>query len=172
MLAGTAFHKAIETAEPGEHKGLSADGYTFAFNTDAEIDLPVIREIKLTRLYLVDDVEVTLVGKVDAIHGKRIDDHKLTATFDAEKYLDSYQWRIYLEIFEADEFRWNVFEAKDEQPDYYVIRNVHRLPASRYPGMGEDVEREVRRFVGFAREHLPERFIPEASMRLAKLARA
>lgn len=158
MLAGTAFHKAIEIADIGEHKGLVADGYTFSFETDAEIDMPLIREMKATREYLVDDCVVTLVGKVDAIHGKRIDDHKLTEKFDAEKYLESYQWRIYLEIFAADEFRWNIFEAKPEHPDYYLIRAVHPLTARRYPGIGEHVEREVRRFVGFARDHLPERF--------------
>src|SRR5665213_1353438 len=93
MEAGTALHKALENADAGDHKGFEADGFTFSFETDAEIDLPIIREMKATRDYLVGDVLVTLVGKVDAIHSKRIDDHKFTAKFDADRYLDSYQWR-------------------------------------------------------------------------------
>jgi hypothetical protein len=172
MEAGTALHKAFELAEPGEHKGFEVDGFTFSFETDAAIDLPVIREMKATREYLVDDVIVTLVGKVDAIHGKRVDDHKFTARFDPDRYLDSYQWRIYLEVFGADEFRWNIFEAMESAPKNYLIRAVHPLKMHRYPGMGADVERQVRAFVAFARDHLPERFIPQASLRLAELARA
>lgn len=160
MEAGTALHKALEMAEAGEHKGFEADGYTFGFDTDAELDLPPIREMKGTRDYLLDDVLVTVVGKVDGIHGKRIDDHKFTAKFDPDRYLDSYQWRVYLEIFGADHFRWNIFEASEDGPKYYRIRNVHKLDMRRYPGMAEDVERELREFVVFARDHLADKFQP------------
>lgn len=172
MEAGTALHKALELAEPGDHKGFEQDGFTFSFETDAEIDVPVIREMKATLDYDFGDVLVTVVGKVDAIHGKRVDDHKFTAKFDADRYLDSYQWRLYLHIFGADEFRWNIFEANESAPRNYLIRRFHKLTMHRYPGMAEDVERELRAFVAFARQHLPERFIPEASLRLAALARA
>src|SRR5690606_28161709 len=101
------------TAEPGEHKGFAVDGFTFSFDTDAEIDLPPLREMKATMQIDIGGTLVTLVGKVDAIHGKRIDDHKFTAKFDPDRYLDSYQWRVYLEIFGADVFRWNIFEANE-----------------------------------------------------------
>jgi len=175
MLAGTALHKALELASTGDHKGFSIDDHTFSFDFDGDIDLPSIREMKATRDYLIDGCAVTLVGKVDGIHGKRIDDHKLTERFDAEKYLDSYQWRIYLEVFDADEFRWNVFEGRPtiEGGKDYIIRAVHPLRMHRYPGIGEDVERELHRFVSFARDHMPEKFtrhepIPEASMQLVR----
>lgn len=160
MLAGTALHKALELAAVGDYPGFKVDGYTFSFETDAEIDLPAVREIKGFREYVIDGCAVTLVGKVDGIHGKRIDDHKLTERFDAEKYLDSYQWRIYLEVFDADEFRWNIFEGRPtiEGGQDYIIRAVHPLGMRRYPGIDEDVERELSRFVSFAREHLPEKF--------------
>lgn len=158
MEAGTALHKALELAEPGDHKGFTADGFTFSIQTDAELDLPPIREMKATREYLIDDVRVTLVGKVDALHGRRIDDHKFTAKYDPERYLASYQWRIYLEVFGADEFNWNIFEALESAPKNYLIRNVHKLTQRRYPGIADDVERELRNFIVFARDHLPERF--------------
>lgn len=164
MDAGTALHKALENAEPGDHSGFTTpEGFTFSFETQAEIDLPVIREMKATREYLFDDVVVTLVGKVDALHGKRIDDHKFTARFDADRYLDSYQWRIYLEVFGADHFRWNIFEAMESAPRNYLIRNVHKLDMHRYPGIGDDVERSLRAFVAFARDHLPDRFLKAAA---------
>jgi hypothetical protein len=158
MLAGTALHKALETATAGEVKGFEADGFTFSIETEAEIDLPDIREMKATKEYRVGDTIVTLVGKVDALHGKRIDDHKFTSGYDAERFLTSYQWRIYLDIFDADEFRWNVFEGRESAPRNYLITNVHPLTMRRYPGMREDIERELAEFVDFARKFLPERF--------------
>lgn len=163
MAAGTALHKALETAAPGEHRELSADGYTFDLDFAGALDLPAIREMKATREYQVGEVLVTLVGKVDAAHGRRIDDHKFTATFDAERFLGSYQWRAYLEIFDADEFRWNVFEGRETEPKRYVIHALHPLTTHRYPSMAEDVAREVAAFVGFAREYLPERLIRMAA---------
>lgn len=160
MEAGTALHAALETAEPGTVDGFTHDGFTFSFECDAELDLPPMREMKATREYLIDDVVVTLVGKVDGIHGRAIQDHKFTAQFDADRYLGSFQWRGYLEIFGADAFRWNIFEARESAPKNYLIRNVHKLTMHRYPGMGQDVERDIREFVVFARDHLPERFAP------------
>lgn len=159
MMAGTALHKALETAEAGELRGFAVDGFTFDIEVDAEIDLPPTREMKGTREYVVDGCIVTLVGKVDAIHGKRVDDHKFTSRYDAERYMDSYQWRIYLDIFGADEFRWNIFEGKEafEGSRHYAIRAFHKLTMHRYPGMSNDIMREVRSFVSFAREFLPQK---------------
>lgn len=159
MLAGTALHKALETAADGTVKGFAADGFTFSFETEAEIDLPAIREMKATREYEIGGCLVTLVGKVDALHGKRIDDHKFTSRFDPERFLNSYQWRIYLDIFEADEFRWNVFEGRKSAPKNYLITGVHPLTMHRYPGMADDIARALRAYVEFARHFLPERFV-------------
>lgn len=163
MRAGTALHTALENAAEGEFTQLAAEGYTFDFDACAEIDLPIIRECKATRDYVIDGCLVTLVGKVDAIHGRRIDDHKFTARFDPERFLDSYQWRIYLDVFGADEFRWNVFEGRETAPKHYVINAVHPLTMHRYPGMGDDIERELTQFVDFARQFLPERIIQRAA---------
>lgn len=158
MLAGTALHKALEHTTEGDFETLEADGYSFTFAADAEVDLPVIREMKEAREYRVGDVIATVVGKVDALHGKRVDDHKFTARYDAERFLDSYQWRIYLDIFGADEFRWNIFEGRETGPRSYLITAVHPLTMHRYPSMDRDVNRAVGEFVEFARKFLPERF--------------
>jgi hypothetical protein len=158
MLAGTALHKALELAEPGEVETLKVDGYSFKIEADAEIDLPSIREIKSTMEFVVDDCRVTLVGKVDAIHGTRVVDHKFTTRFDPEKFMESYQWRSYLTVFGADVFNWNVFEARETGPKTYVVHTVHKLTMHRYPGMRDDLLIEIGKFVQFARAHLPERF--------------
>ncbi len=167
MMAGTAFHSAIEKASAGEVKTLEAEGYEFDLRVDAEIDLPSIRETKATKVFAFPGVAVTLVGKVDAIHGKRVDDHKLTGRYDPERFLGSFQWRAYLSIFEADEFRYNIFEASPVEwtkigdgVKRYAVRAFHRLTVCRYPDLEKDVERAVRQFLAFAEVHLPERIIP------------
>ena len=157
MLAGVAFHAALETVDYGDHATLEADGYTFDLDFSAAIALPAIREVKDTREYLIDGCRVTLVGKVDAIRGRTVWDHKMTGRFDPERFLGSYQWRAYLDIFGADEFRWNVFEGREIGPQHYRIHSLHPMEMHRYPGMADDLHRELRLFVEMAREHLPDR---------------
>jgi len=160
MLAGTAFHTALETIDHGETDTLTADGWTFTIATHAEITLPDIREVKATREYVIDGERVVLVGKVDAVHGCKVYDHKLTGRFDSERFLSGFQWRAYLEIFDADCFIWNVFEAPPRRTDAPRTRTVtafHDLRTFRYPGLGDDVTRDLTAFVHFARQYLPER---------------
>lgn len=165
MLAGTALHTALENCATGDHSELTAEGYTFELRCDGELDLPEIRELKAERDYEIDGCRITLVGKVDGVHGRRVDDHKFTSRYDAERFMASMQWRVYLEIFGADEFRWNVFEGRvsPDDPKRYTIYALHRLHMHRYPNMGDDVERSLETFLEFARVHLPERIIPEAA---------
>lgn len=136
------------------------DGYRFEITADVEIDIPDIRECKSTRDYLIDGEQVTLVGVVDNMHGRRADDYKTTARFEPERYLSSYQWRCYMEIFGLDEFRYQVFEwSEDERkPRHYTVRAFHTLTTYRYPDLAADLRRELGEFVEFARQHLPERF--------------
>lgn len=165
MLVGTALHAALEHCALGDHPELSANGYTFEFRCDDEIDVPEIRELKATRDYDVAGCLVTLVGKVDGLHGRRVDDHKFTSRYDAERFMGSFQWRVYLDIFDADEFRWNVFEGRADpaDPKRYIVHSIHKLRMHRYPGMRSDLIAELRKFIDFARVHLPERIVSEVA---------
>lgn len=165
MKAGVAFHAALEKIGDGDHATLTARGYTFQLDCDAALDVPHVRELKTTAEYIVGGCRVTLVAKVDAVHGRRIDDHKLTGWYDPERFLSSYQWRLYLDAFGADEFRWNVFEGKETRPHsrHYAITALHTLSAFRYPAMRDDVENEIGLFVEFARKWMPERLVREAA---------
>lgn len=152
MLAGTAFHLALENAGEGETLTLESPGYRFTFLCDAAIELPSIREIRSSKTYIVDGEPIVISGQLDAIDGKRIDDHKTTSRFDPERYLDGYQWRLYLDIFDADVFRWNVFEIKQEVvlPDIqeWSVIAAHRIEQYRHPMLERDCQRLVE---GFAR---------------------
>lgn len=159
MLAGTAFHAALESAPTGLMvTELEANGYRFTFAGDFTVELPTIREIRASKTWMVDGEPVTISGQLDTIHGKRIEDHKTTGRFDPERYLDGYQWRLYLSIFAAEAFRWNVFEiSEQDDPQHWEVFAQHRLEQYRYPGMENDCARLVERLARFAREYMPER---------------
>jgi hypothetical protein len=182
MDAGSAFHKALELSEPGEFDLLQAEhegqAYVFHFDTDAEIELPNIRELRHSKTFHVEGGTITVSGQVDSLLARRVDDHKTTAQMDAEGYFAGYQWRSYLTIFEANTFRWNVFEIREASErfldtlpadraalpgQHYVVHGAHRLEQHRYPGMEADVERLAADFYRFALAHLPERFTAEAA---------
>ncbi len=150
MLAGTAFHKALEEAKPGSYDTLYANGYAFHM-PDAELVLPDIRELRAFANY----GPLRVGGCVDCLHGKRIDDHKTTGRFDAERYLAGYQWRYYLDLFDADVFRWNVFEIREIKPLVYEVADPQILETYRYPGLHDDCARLAAEFYEFATQHMP-----------------
>lgn len=156
MQAGTAFHKALELAQPGvTGPELHSEGHVFTFRGDFEVRLPVIRELRASKTYLVDGEPIVISGQVDAIEGLRIEDHKTTSRFDPDRYLTGYQWRLYLDIFGASVFRWNVFELSElDAPGHYEVRDQHTLEQFRYPALQADCQALVERFARFVRHHV------------------
>lgn len=156
MQAGTAFHTVLELSPTGlEVNEAQQDGFTFVFFQDMVIELNPIRELRASKTYMVDGQPIVISGQVDSIAGKRIEDHKTTSRFDPERYLTGYQWRLYLDIFGADHFRWNVFELRElEEPMTYLVADSHRLEQFRYPGLEADCFALVSRFARFVRDHV------------------
>jgi len=152
MLAGTALHKALETACEGERDTLSADGYEFVITADINLALPKCREIFATKDY----GPIVISSRVDVLDGKCVEDHKTTSRFDPERFLAGFQWRFYLDIFEADLFRWNVFEMRELKPKVYEVFNFHRLEQYRYPALAMDCRDLATDLAEFVREYLPE----------------
>lgn len=155
MLIGTAFHKMLENP-PDELNEVTQDGFTFRIDCDAEIILPQVREIRATKEYHIGGLDVTLTGGCDGITGTKVYDHKLTFRPEPENYFQSYQWRAYLDIYNADSFTYYLYHAI-EDGDKISIKEVSQLDMYRYPGMVEDLEDGILEMVEFAREHLPEK---------------
>lgn len=160
MAMGTAWHSILEEPQEDELLMVKRDGFTFIVEADACLTLPQVREIRAEKTYIVDGIPVTLTGGCDGISGTVVYDHKLTARPDPEKYFDSYQWRAYMDIFDAEIFRYVLWHAKDDG-DSILIRSVDEFPVYRYPTMRDDLMVGLHEFVQFAREHLPERFETE-----------
>lgn len=154
MRKGTAFHKALELACEGEYATVTANGYTFAFTCSVEIALPKTRELRKGKDY----GGIIISGQADGIGGRVIIDHKTTSHFDAEKYLEGYQHKFYLDIFEADRFDWYCWEMKEieEGSKNYEVFGFHPLTQYRYPGLEEDCRRLALDFKDFAARYLPD----------------
>ncbi len=161
MRAGTAFHKALELAEEGELLFLEADGYRFflPLAEDLDIQLPTIRELKVEREFQVDsNLIVTLVGKVDALYGDIVYDHKTTGKLDLDRFMDSYQWRMYLRQLNANTFQYNIFETSEIDERCYNIVGYHEFKQYRYPDLDQDCRlmlAEFLDFLGVARLRFP-----------------
>lgn len=156
MLAGTAFHLALELADECEVPSLHANGYEFLFEGEGFLlELPSVRELRASKTYMVDGSPITISGQVDAIHGRSVIDHKTTGRFDPERYMDGCQWKLYLDIFGADHFRWNVFEIQEgDHPKQFRVMDQHTLEQFRYPTLGADCQALVERFARFVRSQI------------------
>jgi hypothetical protein len=164
MERGTAFHAALEIAKTGEFPTVSAMGYTFAFTCDAQVVLPRTREIRMGKDY----GGIIVSGKCDGVSGRVIDDHKTTSQFDAEHHLEGWQHNFYMDIFDADEFRWHCWEMRlikdeyrtSEEPEFrdppplketipYEVYAYHLLKQYRYPEMERDCRGLAQEFLEF-----------------------
>jgi hypothetical protein len=168
MVAGSALHKALELAAEGETLHLEADGFVFTFAGDFEIPLSRAREIPISADYPTPHGIVHVRGRVDEINGLEVVDHKTTGRIDLERLMDSYQWRLYLDIIGAATFRWNILEMKrlgcadpSDEREFYEVTNIQTLRQVRYPGIHEDTTRLCESFAAFATDHLRERIVTD-----------
>lgn len=157
MLAGRAFHSLLETAGIGTMDTVERDGWTFKFELDAELPVPVVRELKGERVLNIDGRRVTLVGKVDALDGTVVRDYKLTERFDAERYADSYQWRAYLSMFHAKTFIYDVFQCVYDDDQVVRITGYHKIRFNAYPDMLADVSRAIAGLADVVAKYVPEK---------------
>lgn len=171
MLASRAFHKMLERSSDGELFTANLDGFNFVFAIDEDIAVPQLRELKAEKVFETPSGPVTLVGKVDGLQGLTVNDWKLTERFEAERYADSYQWRSYLTMFNANRFVYDVFVCRYESgpatranTDRVYVYDYHRLPFCAYPGMAQDVYREVCGLAEIVAKYVPQKIMPDEPM--------
>lgn len=157
LLAGRKLHKALEFAQydwgDRSRSYIRYEDYVFFFQVDVELAIPEVRELKGEMAVETSFGPVTLVGVVDSID-TAIGDYKLSGRFEAERLVKSYQWRCYLHMFGAHKFTYKVFIGEEIKPTEWAIRDYHELTMFRYPGMDQDIQREVEQCVIFMRDHV------------------
>lgn len=146
MQIGTALHKVLEVSEYQIIPRLFTinDGnnhYKVNVKNDIQIQIPVLREMWVTK----DFQGLTIRGKVDAISACNIHDFKFTSKVSLERYMDSWQWRVYLWMNpKHTNFIYDLFTIKiihEKELEYKVdILNYEKLELSRYLELKQDVE--------------------------------
>lgn len=154
MRRGTAWHSILEDP-PETIDVVEKDGFIFKVECDASIILPQVSEIRGVKQYDVDGVNVTLTGGCDGITGNKIDDHKLTFRPNPENYTDSYQWRAYLDIFNADVFEYYIYHGVEKNNEV-IIKDISSMKMYRYPDMVDYLMGGMRELVGFIKSNAPE----------------
>lgn len=143
MLAGRAFHEALEKLQAPEANTLLSSDYRFDFNCLAEIPAPQLREVSVEKQY----GDLLVRGRADCWMGRQIVDFKTTQQFDAERLLEGYQWRFYLDMTDCDLFSWKVFVMREfGGPGCYDVHQVHSLEQRRYPGLHDDCQRLAQQY--------------------------
>jgi hypothetical protein len=143
MKAGTALHKGLEEACEMEVGTLAVGDYRFDFNCECRIVLPAIRECELNKQY----GDIAVVGHADGQIGNMIVDYKSTEQFDPERYMESYQWRFYLDMSDCDVFLYQIFVLREfGPPGCYEVRDTHQLKQYRYPDLHRDCDRLVNEY--------------------------
>lgn len=162
MDVGAAFQTVLEKMSVGgEFSNCAADGISFNFKCDAAI--PQLHPVYGKKQY----AQVLVSGRAGIVDGKRVEVFKTTKRFEAERRQDDYQWRLLLDLFDADEFVWNIFVIVPNNPDEtsYDVVDYHRLTATRYPGLHDDCVSLVNDYHGIMSS------IPEEDMFMAGTGR-
>lgn len=136
--AGNACHNLFERAKFDTLSGVyRVDGWNIVLPTDdIELSYPDCREQWLGMT--INGIKI--LGKVDAINALSIHDLKFTSNLDIEKYVNSYQWKMYLIGAGLDKMVYDVFEIKvDDNINQVHIKNYHKLELFRYENMETEV---------------------------------
>lgn len=127
-VTGSAYHKLIENPYHPSIKGMEIGGYEYvvvdniAFPEEAALQGVayyrkhplMVYEVDVKKPYHTSYGPVLVSGRVDGLEGKRVNDTKtkFRPVDDLSEYLDSVQWRYYLDILGCDLFHYNLFEMK------------------------------------------------------------
>lgn len=172
MLRGIAFHQVLERptayreAPFAEHQYRvpARDGSgDFVFSGEG-IDrvLELWPKLPSPEVKSTFDLEgITVVGVADALEGVTVWEAKATEQIEVDKYVDSFQWRALLKLYNATVARYVLAQVKDNGARFIFVNSVLPVSFYRYPKIDDDVRRLVndcadfiaqRNLVGYVQE--------------------
>ena len=168
---GTAFHRVLERMVNEPERRIWSDlairredGYEFWLKPDiVDIDLPALPAEAEAAASRGIGGGVELIGHADLVSrgARRVWDYKTTQRIDLETFASSYQWRAYLDLFDADRFTYLVFQVQRSRGDDAVdpatrqpvwavnIIDFDHLDCWRYGAMRSDVESAAHELAEF-----------------------
>lgn len=176
---GGAFHKLIEGDFSSEEHGFMADGIHFttkqakaAFNFKAE-HRSMIHEVNVGKVYtLRNGLQVYVSGRVDGMEGVVIRDAKCKfGNPDFYEYMDSCQWKFYLDMMNLNVFYYDIFEVQGFnelplKPEVVFCEN-QPLRLSRYGNLQKDCTEVINDFFDYIQNRNMWHFLKLAPAKVA-----
>jgi hypothetical protein len=163
--AGTALHDLLEQHKGGSLSGeIEHGGFRFDFNVDGEIQLPQAREAFGSRFMDVFGRPVEIRCKADGLTGGEVVEYKLTKNPTEEAFSESFQWRAYLYVFQAQAVRYHCLK-KWRRDRLVKIDEMHSFTMRPYPGMLNDLKAGIANLLAFCDAHCPDALMPKAEYR-------
>lgn len=149
---GTAGHSIIE--DPMEYKtntGFKVNDFIF---TDTQVS-PLMdfraahplmtREIPLSKFYTTPFFDIIVTGTCDHLEGNVVRDTKFKfGNFDVADFMDSVQWKLYLDMLGVKQFVYDFFKVTgfDSMADMAKSRigKCESMPLQSYSGMQDDIQ--------------------------------
>lgn len=158
MKWGEAFHKILEKPEECREKdGYAMNGYFFPADVVepclAVFNREGVFEAKLTQDFVIDGWLVTVVVKADQLVGAEgIENKTRWSTFDADPYMESFQWRFYTLIFKVLSITYNVFLLSRYKDETFGLRGIERFTLYPYPKLEQDCRDILGEFVKYVKQ--------------------
>jgi len=153
MAVGSCFEAAVN-GEGSREDGvvtISGEHGSFCFDEhDADHIASQLPEHRLTQVKVAGTVcGHDLVGVADYLCGAEIRDLKCTQKpINAENYVRSLQWQIYLRLFGAERFWFDVCQL-EEKKGVFRLRDVVRLVCYPYPEMSDYIDHWVHQYAAW-----------------------
>lgn len=165
MELGTAFHAILEEpskyvvfcdqhGEATEHHAYLCDDLFFPAEAiepciDA-MDYSGAFEVKTSKKYFVGSEEVTVVAKCDQLLGMTVIENKTRwGQFDYDGYAESCQWRFYLDIFNVEAVKYNVFCMNYTVSRGIELNSIETFTMHDYCDLQSDLQQLLSDFIYF-----------------------
>ncbi len=165
---GTAYHSAVEgkfqPVPDGSQILYQVNDFMFSLDQIApalryrEEHPLVVQEMTISKIYQTNYFPIQVSGRIDGIEGCQIRDVKTKFRYPkTDEYVDSYQWRFYLDMMELDTFYYDIFEVEgfDQLPmtkPYFIDVDVTahpEIPCLRYSNLHRDVMSLLNLFLDY-----------------------
>ncbi len=158
---GSAFHKIIELPYPS-NGSITVEGITFSpEQAQPAIDYRnahphLVHEVPIRKVYSTSSMDITITGRADGVEGLQLRDAKCKFSYPGwGEYYNSYQWRIYMDMFQGQSFWYDVFEVRGFngfRPDKTFEGTIvphEPFPCLRYEALANDVQGMLEEFGKF-----------------------
>lgn len=167
---GGAFHKIIEEniktpTWVNDQPGYLVDDIFFSLEQgDVALiyrnDHPLmVNEVSINKIYKTSYGEIMITGRIDSIEGVELRDAKTKfRSPDFQEYLDSCQWKYYLDVLSLDVLWYDIFEIRGFKalgevtpyllPDIKIVPH-EPLKCTRYLNLHADCQHLLQEFMDY-----------------------